>query len=136
MIPYQAKAQKIPGTNYAEVRKQANNLFVKIKLRTKRKVYVRSPYFNRQKIFFDFFWRHLQQKNPRERFKRLKYFAAAIELIKNSREHPCSKQNPNNQKEILHRFAGLTREKELFYVQIKENKKNGKKYFMSCFSPE
>jgi len=34
---------------------------------------------------------------------------------------------------MLHRFAGLTKEKELFYVQVKKEKKSGKKYFMSCF---
>ena len=35
--------------------------------------------------------------------------------------------------EILHRFAGLTKNRELFYVQIKEDKRSGRKYFMSCF---
>lgn len=33
-------------------------------------------------------------------------------------------------------FAGLTGNNDLFYVQIKEDKKVRKKYFMSCFPPE
>ncbi len=76
---------------------------------------------------------HLFQKRPKERLQRLLYFEAAIELIRYSRNHPCSKQNPNMEREILHRFAGLTKNKERFYVQIKENKRNNKKYFISCF---
>jgi len=136
MIPYQTKAKRLPGTSYAEVRTNAIFLFNQIKKRTKRRPYIRSAYFNKQKIFFDYFWQHLHQKGPKERFKRLKYFNAAIEVMKNSRNQPSSKQNPNKPNEILHRFAGLTKDKELFYVQIKENKKSGRKYFMSCFPPE
>jgi hypothetical protein len=135
MIPYLTKVKKLPGTSYAEVRKNAEIIFKQIKSKTKRKPYIRSAYFNKQKIFFDYFWRHLNQKGPKERFKRLKYFGAALEVIKNSRNQPISKQNPNKETEILHRFAGLTKEKELFYVQIKEDKRSGKKYFMSCFPP-
>ena len=44
-----------------------------------------------------------------------------------------SKDNPNNAKEILHRFAGKSKDKQSFYVQIKENKQNDEKYFMSVF---
>ena len=35
--------------------------------------------------------------------------------------------------EILHRFKGITPEGEEFFVQIKENKRNGQKYFISVF---
>jgi hypothetical protein len=136
MIPYPTKIKKLPGTSYGEVRKQAVFLFNQIKKRTKRRPYIRSAYFNKQKVFFDYFWQHLFQKSPKERYKRLKYFGSAIEAIKNSRNQPSSKQNPNKPSEILHRFAGLTKDKELFYVQIKEDKKSGRKYFMSCFPPE
>jgi len=111
-------------------------LLNKIKKQTKRRPYVRSTYFNKQKIFFDFFWKHLFQKNPKERIRRLQYLAPALEIIKNSKNHPLSEENPHKKSEILHRFAGLTKDKELFYVQIKENKRNNKKYFMSCFPLE
>ena len=134
MIPYQTKIAKLSGTNYAEVRQEAVILFNKIKAKTKRKPYVRSAYFNKQKIFFDFFWAHLDQKRARERFERLKYFNAALDVMKNSRNKPVFKQNPNKKTEVLYRFAGLTKEKDSFIVQIKENTKKGKRYFMSCFA--
>ena len=133
MIPYQTKIKKLPGTSYAEVRKQALAIFNEIKKKTKRKPYVRLAYFNKQKVFFDYFWQHLLEKSLKERTRRLKYFACALDLIKNSRNKPIIKQNPNKKIEILYRFAGLTKEKELFLVQIKEDKKNDKKYLMSCF---
>lgn len=133
MIPYSTKIKKLPGSNYSEVKKSALILFNQIKKKTKRRPYLRSTYFNKQKVFFDFFWLHLFQKNPKERMRRLKYFEAALEIIKNSRQHPVSEENPHKPGEILHRFAGLTKNKELFYVQIKEDKRSGKKYFMSCF---
>ena len=133
IIPYQTKTKKLPGANYTEVRKRAIIVFNRIKKRTKRKPYIKSAYFKKQKIFFDFFWTHLHQKNPKERFKRLKYFECAIDLIKNSRNKPFTEVNRNKKNEILHRFVGLTKEKELFYAQIKENRRSKRKYFMSCF---
>lgn len=136
MILYKAKSKKLSGTNLSEVAHMASSILYKIKKKTKRRPYIRSAYFKKDKIFFDYFWDHLHQKAPRERFKRLKFFSAAIELIQNSRNIPISKPNPNNPKEILHRFAGTTREEELFFVHIKENKKKGQKFFMSCFPPE
>jgi hypothetical protein len=136
MIPYPTKVKKLPGTSYAEVREHAMFLFNQIKRKTKRRPYIRSAYFNKQKVFFDFFWQHLFQKSHKERVRRLKYFEAALEVIRNSRNHPASEENPHKKGEILHRFAGLTKDKELFYVQIKEDKRSGKKYFMSCFPQE
>jgi len=136
VIPFQTKQTKLPGTNLAEVTKHARAIFHDLERRTRRKTYIRSAYFKKDKIFFDFFWTHLKQKRPRERFHRLKYFAAAIEVIQHSRNKPVSKPNPNKHTEILHRFAGLTKNRELLYVQIKENKRSKKKYFMSCFSPD
>ena len=133
MIPYQTKTKRFTRNEYREVRKQAIILLNKIKKQTKRRPYVRSTYFNKQKIFFDFFWKHLFQKNPKERIRRLQYLAPALEIIKNSKNHPLSEENPHKKSEILHRFAGLTKDKELFYVQIKENKRTNKKYLMSVF---
>jgi len=133
---YLVKSKKLAGTNYAEVRQQALIVFNQIKKRTKRKPYIRSAYFNKQKIFFDFFWPHLLQKSLKERTKRLKYFACGIDLIINSRQKPLTQANRNKENEILHRFIGATKNKELFYVQIKENKRSKSKYFMSCFPLE
>jgi len=136
MIPYQTRTKKLSGTSYGEVIKKALFVFKEIERKTKRKPYIRSPYFKKEKIFFDYFWTHLRQKSPKERYKRLKYFNVAIEVIKNSKNKPSLRKNPNKNTEILYRFAGLTKEKELFFVQIKENTRSKKKYFMFCFSPE
>ena len=133
MIPYQTNKNKLSGARYTEVRNQALPLFNQIKRRTKRRPYIRSAYFKKQKIFFDYFWSHLFQKSLKERTRRLQYFSCAIDLIRNSRITPTSKENVDNKNEILHRFIGQLRNKEIFFVQIKEDKKSGKKYFMSCF---
>ena len=56
MVPYQAKAKKIPGSSYGEVMRNAFLIFdEKIKKKTKRRPYVRSAYFKKEKIFFDYF---------------------------------------------------------------------------------
>lgn len=114
MKVYPTKTAKLPGTSFEEVWKRVQGFYSPIKKRTKRKPYVRSAYFNKQKVFFDLFWVHLAQKSPKQRRIRLKYFPCAIELIRKSRNAPISKINPNKRTEILHRFGGLTKEKELF----------------------
>ncbi len=68
--------------------------------------------------------------------RRMKFFACGIELIKKSKQEPISKENPNKHGEILHRFAGSTKDKELFFVQIKEEKSTGKKFLISIFPIE
>jgi hypothetical protein len=133
MIPYQTKSSKLPGTRFEEVIKEARVVFREIERKTKRKPYVRSAYFDKAKIFFDYFWNHLYQKSLKERAKRLKYFKCAIELIEDSKNKPTSKENPNKKNEVLHRFAGLTKGRELFFVQIKEDKKTGNRDLMSVF---
>ena len=67
--------------------------------------------------------------------KRLKFFASAVELVEKSKNKPIIKINPNKNKETFYKFAGLTAEKNIFFVQIKEDK-NKRKYFMSCFGPK
>jgi hypothetical protein len=63
----------------------------------------------------------------------MRYLPPAIELISNSRLEPISKENPNKRTEVLHRFVGVTIDKDIFFVQIKEDKKTGKKYFISTY---
>lgn len=131
---YQTKAGKIPGTDFHEVHKKAFDLYEQIRRRTKRRAYIRSIYFKKDKIFLALFWEHLWDKHKwQDRMRRLKFYAAALELIQNSRSEPKSKENPNKPGEMLHRFAGSSKEKELFYVQIKEDKSTGQKYFISVF---
>jgi hypothetical protein len=134
MKAYQAKIKKLPGTDFGEVYKKAFGAYQQIKRKTKRRPYVRSAYFSKDKIFLELFWNHLHEKeNFRDKIRRMKYFPTAIELIQNSRIDPTSIENPNKSSEILHRFAGATRDDELFIVQIKEEKRNGKKWLMSVF---
>lgn len=130
---YQSKFKKSPDNNYRDVLDNANQIFRKIEVKTKRRPYVRSVYFRKEKIFFDYFWRHVFQKAPKERVERLRYFEASIDLIKNSRISPDSKINQDKKSEILHRFYGRTKDKNEFCVQVKEDIKTKRKYFMSCF---
>lgn len=131
---YQAKAEKLTGTDFHEVYKKAFGLYEQIRKRTKRRAYLRSIYFKKDKIFLALFWEHLWDKHKwQDRMRRLKFYSAALELIQHSRFEPKSKENPNKSSEMLHRFAGSTKEKELFFVQIKEDKQTGQKYFISVF---
>lgn len=134
---HRVKTKKFPGSNYSEVLEKAKHFYNKIKKKTKRRPYIRSAYFNKDKVFLDLFWQHLWQKhNWRDKTRRLKYLACAIELIQNSKQEPESKQNVDRRKEILHRFVGITSDKEVFFVQIKEDKQTDKKYLISVFPPE
>lgn len=134
MKAYQTKSIKLSGTNFHEVRKKAFGLYQQEKKRTKRKPYVRSAYFKKDKIFLDLFWNHLyEKKNFGDLMRRMKFYPCALELIRHSNLEPTSKENPNRKSEILHRFAGITPDKEFFFVQIKENKRSGNKWLMSVF---
>ena len=134
MQVYKTKAKRLPGSDIREVRKSAFLVFQKILKKSKRRSYIRSAYFNKEKVFLNLFWEHLFTKeNWRDRVRRLKYLPPAFELIQKTRFHPISKENPNKQDEIFHRFAGMTSENHLFYVQIKENKRKGQKWLISFF---
>jgi hypothetical protein len=131
---YKTKVRKFSGSDFHEVHQNAFGLYTEIKKKSKRRAYVRSNYFNKDKIFLDLFWQHLFTKqNWRDRVRRMKYFGCAIELIKKSSFEPKSKENPNKSTEILHRFYGITAEHELFCIQIKEDKKRGQKFLISVF---
>ena len=134
MKSYQTKARKLTGTNFSEVQKVALMFYQQIKGRTKRQPYIRSAYFKKDKIFLSLYWRHLHDKlNHRDKTRRVKYFPCAIELIRHSTFEPVSKENPNRRSEIFHRFGGTTAENDLFFVQIKKDKKTGQKWLVSTF---
>ena len=131
---YQTKTDPIAGTNYAEVYKKAFYLYKEIKKKTKRRPYIRSKYFKKDKIFLQLFWNHLHEKlNHRDKTRRIKYFLCAIDLIKNSNFDPESKENIDRRSEIFHRFSGKTKAGDLFFVQIKEEKRFGEKWLISTF---
>ena len=133
MKAYKVKSKKLPGTKYSEVHKKAFKLYQQIKKHSKRRAHIRSAYFNKDKVFLSVFWQHLGDKHHKDRTRRLKYFPCALELIRNTRFDPASNENVDRKSEILHRFMGITSENEVFFVQIKENKCNGQKYFISVF---
>lgn len=131
---YKVKSKKIVGTSYKEIHRNALRFYAKVVSQTKRRSYVRSAYFNKDKVFLDLFWDHLYKKeNHRDKKRRLKFLSCAIELIKNSTLTPASMKNPNKPSETLHRFLGTTPDHEKFTVQIKESSKSKQKYFISVF---
>ena len=133
---YKAKARPFGGTSYKEIRKKALGFYREIKQKSKRKPYVRSAFFKKEKVFLDLFWSHLYEKNYWDQMRRMKFFACGIELIQKSRHEPVSKENPNKSGEILHRFAGVAKGNELFFVQIKKDKSTSKKFLVSIFPIE
>lgn len=131
---FRVKTDKLSGKNLKELRKQSLHFYREIKKGSKRRTYIKSAYFKKEKIFIDAFWHHLyEKKNYWNKIRRLKYFPCAIELIQKSRIKPVSKINVDKKLEILHRFAGITSQNELFFVQIKENRKTGEKNLISIF---
>lgn len=134
MKTYQTKTTKLAGTEFKEVHRKAFRLYQDIRRRSKRRPYIRSAYFKKDKIFLGLFWQHLyEKKHYIDQMRRMKLFACGIELIRSTRYEPESKENPNKRSEILHRFAGITKEQELFFVQIKEDKRTGEKFLISIF---
>lgn len=130
---YRTTVKRYSGTDDTEITAKARRQYKELKKKSRRRTYVRSAYFNNQKVFLDLFWHHLSEKNAKDRNRRLRYYPCAIDLIQHSRAQPSSKRNPNKSREIVHRFAGITPDRELFYVQIKEDTKRKQKFFLSVF---
>ena len=130
---YKSSKSKIHGSSYREVLKEAEAIFKQIKSRTKRTPYARSKYFRSEKIFLNILWSHLHEKHERERVRRLKFYACAIDLIKSSSYDPITRENFKQRDEVLHRFSGKSKEGEIFTVQIKENKRTKRKDLISIF---
>jgi hypothetical protein len=134
MKSYKAKYGLLPGTDYNEVMKTTRREYQTIQNRNpKRQPYVRSKYFNGDKVFINIFWNHLAQKRKGEQMKRAKLLRAAVDLLRNTQIPPQTIFSHTNLNEILHRFAGETKDGLQFYVQVKESKKSNRKDFMSVF---
>ncbi|OGH93798.1 MAG: hypothetical protein A2538_02900 [Candidatus Magasanikbacteria bacterium RIFOXYD2_FULL_41_14] len=130
---YKTHAHKLTGTHWPRLIKKAFGQYKEIIGKSKRRPYVRSAYFGKQKIFLGLFWQHLHEKNSRDKTRRVALFPCAIELIQKTKQEPISKENPNKNGEILHRFAGSTPNNEIFFVQIKEDRQTAQKYLISVF---
>jgi len=128
MKPYKTKIKQLSGTDFKEIRKKSTGFYNEIKRQTKKKPYVRSKYFKKEKIFLELFWGHLFEKNYWDQTRRMKLFPCAIELIRNSDFAPVSKENVDKPSEILHRFAGITATNDCFLSRSKRTNtpiKNG-----------
>lgn len=126
---YKSKTQKLAGTSYGELIKKAKQIEKHYVSSLRRKPYVKSYYFDRKKVFLNFFWIHLTQKvNCRDKGRRLKYYPCALELIKKSTYPPNEKFIRD--KTIFYRFYGVEKN-TVFCVQVKEEK--GKLWLVSVF---
>lgn len=136
MQVYKTKTKELAGTSYSEIKRKALRLYFEIKRKSKRKPYIRSVYFKKDKVFLDLFWAHLFEKHFSNQKKRLKLFPCAIELVQKTQFQPISKVNPNKSYEVLHRFTGITATSTIFFVCIKEDKRAGRKFLISIFPQE
>lgn len=130
---YKSKYGKLPGSSYDEVAPLARKEFQRIKKLTKRQPYVRSAYFRKDKIFLTLFWDHLAQKHRGDRASRLKLYTCALDLLRHSPYAPATIFSVDDLNVMLHRFAGETKDGAQFCVQVKEDKRNGRKDFISVF---
>lgn len=133
MNVYKSKYALISGTDYSEVTKSARKEYVKVQKLTKRQPYVRSVYFNKDKVFINIFWNHLAQKRKGEQIIRAKLFLAAFDLLRNTTFDSDTIFSKDNLNIMLHRFAGETQDGVKFFVQVKQDKRSGRKDFMSAF---
>lgn len=134
---YKTRARKFHGSHFHVVHEQAFGLYTEIKKKSKRRTYIRSAYFVKDKVFLDLYWHHLFEKsNWRDRVRRMQYYGCAIELLQNSRFKPNSTKDPNKPNEMLYRFYGTSADDELFCVQIKENLKKKQMFLISVFPAE
>lgn len=129
-----SSCRRLRGTSLVELTKQARKEFHSIqKLTPRRQPYIRSRYFEKDKIFISQFWDHLRTKERADKVRRLRFYSCAIDLLRNTFVAPEITQNPDNSNELLHRFLGKSADGERYYVQVKENRKSGRKDFMSTF---
>lgn len=133
MTIYQTKSHPFRGTDEKEIRKKALLYYRNVTGKTRRKPYLRSVYFKKEKIFLELFWVHIWQKGMRDRQRRLKLLPCAFELIEKTRDKPEIRKNPNNTNELLYRFHGTTLFGQKFIVQIKERIGTKRKWLMSVF---
>lgn len=130
---YRCKTAVLKGSRFLDIMPQARQIFRTLQKQTKRRPHVRSAYFNKDKIFFDYFWQHLQRKLPSDRGRRLLYFPCALEVLHKSRHDPLTFVDSRYPNIIKHRFDGLTKNGQHFAVVIHQDRKTGKKQLLSIY---
>lgn len=134
MQVFQSKLGKLPGSSLKEVMKLARQEYHAIQKRSPRRTpYVRSKYFIKSKIFLNTFWGHLNQKSPKERVRRLKLYGCALDLLRDTTCDPESTYTYVDMHTGLHRLYGREKGGSYYCVQVKENKRNDRKDFISVF---
>lgn len=133
MNVYKSKYSRLPGSSYDEVAPIARKEYNTVKKLTKRQPYVRSTYFAKDKVFLALFWEHLAQKHRGEKMARLKLYTCALDLLRHTTITPDTIFDAKDLNILLHRFTGETADGILFYVQVKHDKRTGRKDFISCF---
>ena len=135
MALFISKYPLLPGSSYDEVVAHARKEYNAIRRLTKRQPYVRSKYFRGDKVFVTVFWDHLMQKHRGDRMRRLKFYRAAIDLLRNSTLRPTvsTATDPAHSDILLYRLYGRTRDGREFCVQVKQDMRSGRKDFMSVF---
>ena len=89
MNSFKSKCDLLAGTDYQEVIHTARREYRAIQKRNpRRQPYIRSKYFNGDKVFINIFWNHLVQKRKGEQMKRAKLLACAIDLLRNTSTPP------------------------------------------------
>ena len=126
---YQSKLPTLQGSNDKELFYEARQFFRQYDNK-RRLPYIRSKYFNGQKVFLSMFYKHLSQKSYPEQRRRIKFLPAAIDLVKNSKVPPII--TGDGRPDEYYRFQGLSKNHQKFAVQIMKDKKQNR-YFMSCF---
>ena len=133
MHVYTSKYPRLPGSSYNESLNHARREYNVIAHSTKRQPYVKSKYFNGNKVFLKVFWDHVMQKRLKERTRRLRFYRAALDVLRHSQITPETTFNADDRNILLHRFYGVTKDGIYFCVQVKEDKRTGHKDFMSVF---
>ena len=130
---YRTSFLPLAGHRFSGLVREFRSLLLAIEKKSNRQAYLRSAYFQKQKIFLTHYWSHLQQKPRPERIRRMKYLPCGLDLVRHSRLQPFTVENVDAPNELLHRFAGVTKKGVRFYVQIKEFKRSGRKELLSVF---
>lgn len=133
IVAYRCKTAPLRGHRFVDVMPKARQEFRTLQKRTKRRPYVRSTYFKKDKIFFDYFWQHMQQKLPSDRARRLRYFSCALELLRKSHNDPITFMDPTQPGMFIHRFLGVAPDGQRFWVIVKESRRTNKKQLLSLF---
>lgn len=131
---FRSRFPQTTGFDYGQMMSYARREYHKIQKRTpRRSPYVRSKYFNKDKVFINTFWDHLKQKSTGDRRRRLVLFACGIDLIRHNTEPPTAVKHRASGNETLYRFDGLSLDGAPYAVQVKENIRSSRKDLISIF---